>query len=318
MLTAGEVSSDQQVTITASYALAGITRSATAAVTITDAPAVTGSHAGKFAQYNGTATCIGCHRAEAATMHQSVHYQWRGDASETVGLTTTTAGKLGRINDFCIYPDINWIGKMTNLKGEVVDGGCARCHAGLGLKPTPDVTQEQLENIDCLLCHSPEYKRTVQQVNGQFRFVPDTAKMTVSLLQAAVDTRKPTTATCLSCHTHAGGGNNFKRGDIEVAHASATRDFDVHLASTAQGGAGLSCLSCHKTVGHRTAGRGVDLRPRDLPDAVSCTNCHSPTPHGDNKINRHTARLDCTTCHIPAFAKVAATDMLRDWSAPGT
>ncbi len=317
VLTAGEVTADQPVTITVSYTSGGVMKTASTTATIKDGGTLSGSHAGKFTQYNGAATCLGCHSNEAMAFHQSAHYQWRGDASETVGLSTTTAGKLGGINDFCIYPDINWIGKLINLRGEVVDGGCARCHAGLGLKPTSEISQTQLENIDCLLCHSPQYKRTVQSVDGQFRFVPDTAKMTVSLMQAAVDIRKPTTATCLSCHTNAGGGNNFKRGDIETAHATATRDFDVHLASTDQGGAGLSCLSCHKSAGHRIAGRGVDLRERDITDAVSCTNCHSPAPHGTYDINKHTARVNCTVCHIPSYAKIAPTDMRRDWSAPG-
>ena len=35
------------------------------------------------------------------------------------------------------------------------------------------------------------------------------------------------------------------------------------------------------------------------------------------EIDKHTARVNCTVCHIPIFAKVAATDMNRDWSKPG-
>ena len=70
-------------------------------------------------------------------MHASAHYQWQGDASESAGLDPTWAGKLGGINDFCIYPDINWIGKLTTVDGKVVDGGCARCHTGLGPSRRP-------------------------------------------------------------------------------------------------------------------------------------------------------------------------------------
>ena len=44
---------------------------------------------------------------------------------------------------------------------------------------------------------------------------------------------------CLDCHTKAGGGNNFKRGDIEEAHRNASASFDVHLAPKSAGGAGL-------------------------------------------------------------------------------
>jgi hypothetical protein len=141
--------------------------------------------------------------------------------------------------------------------------------------------------------------------------------MTVSLLQAALDITLPTNDTCLNCHTKAGGGNNFKRGDIEEAHRNPTRSFDVHMASTASGGAGLKCLDCHTAADHRIAGRGTDLRPRDLEDPVNCTMCHSETPHDDSKLDKHTARVNCTACHIPTFAKVAPTDMDRDWSIPG-
>jgi hypothetical protein len=52
-------------------------------------------------------------------------------------------------------------------------------------------------------------------------------------------------------------------------------------------------------------------------EPVTCTNCHSATPHGDERLDRHTARVNCTVCHIPAFARRAATDMVRDWSKPG-
>jgi hypothetical protein len=154
-------------------------------------------------------------------------------------------------------------------------------------------------------------------VNGRFEFVPDTANMTVSIDQAAADISLPSKDACLNCHTKAGGGNNFKRGDIEEAHRNPSRSFDVHMASEAAGGAGLSCLDCHTALDHKIAGRGTDLRPRELADEVNCNICHGVTPHGVADIDKHTARVNCTVCHIPYFAKVAATDMNRDWSQPG-
>ena len=317
-LTALEVPSDQQVIITATFGEAGITRSDSIQLTILDQSVpLEGSHADRFSTYEGTATCLACHTEEAMSLHGSVHYQWKGDASETVGLAAGDAGKLGGMNDFCIYPDINWIGKLTNVSGQLVDGGCAKCHVGLGGKPEPAVTQSQLENIDCLVCHSATYKRTVGEVNGVYRFVPDTEKMGVNILQAAVDITIPSNDRCLDCHTKAGGGDNYKRGDIEEAHRNPTRDFDVHLASKANGGAGLNCIDCHTAAGHRIAGRGTDLRPRDSQDEVSCTKCHGNSPHDNRDLNKHTNRVNCTVCHIPTFAKVAPTDMARDWSMPG-
>ena len=317
-LTASAVSSEQTVTVSAGFTAGSVTKSAARIIRIIRrAPPVTGSHAGRFASFEGTKTCLTCHLTEAREMHSSVHYQWLGDAGEAVGLGTTWAGKYGGINDFCIYPDINWIGQLTNADGLKVDGGCARCHAGLGAKPTAEETPAQLENIDCLLCHSPSYKRKVAPVNGTFQFVPDEAAMGVSVLQAATNLTKPSKDKCLDCHTKAGGGNNFKRGDIEEAHRNATASFDVHLAPKSAGGAGLECLDCHTASGHRIAGRGVDLRERDLPDRVECSRCHTAAPHDDSRLDRHAKRVACQSCHAPTFAKVAPTDMVRDWSLPG-
>jgi hypothetical protein len=319
VLTTSAVNSDQAVMISGTYASGGVSRSATLSVTVTNAPTVTGSHADRFTTYEGTKTCLECHMTEAIALHQSVHYQWSGDASESDGLRTPVAGKMGGINDFCIYPDINWLGKLTVADGtnQVVDGGCGRCHTGLGLKPSPDATQDQLENIDCLICHAPSYRRTVAQVNGVWKLVPDTAKMTVSLLQAAADIRKPDKNICLNCHTRAGGGDNFKRGDLSDAHRNATPALDVHMASSAQGGAGFECTNCHTTIGHRMAGRGVDMRQRDSQARLECTNCHSTFVHDDSRLNNHTTRVACNVCHMPTFAKGAETDMRRDWSLPG-
>jgi len=317
VLTAGAVSGDQPVTVSSSYTAGGATRTASISVTIANVPAVTGSHAGRFTAFEGTKTCLACHEQEATAFHASVHYQWLGDASDAEGLDTPTAGKMGGINDFCIYPDINWLGKLTTVDGVQVDGGCARCHTGLGLKPSPMASQAQLENIDCLICHAPSYKRTLQQVGTTFRFVPDTAKMSVSLLQAAVDLRLPGKDACLNCHTKAGGGDNFKRGDISEAHRNATTALDVHMAPASRGGAGLECTACHTTTAHRMAGRGVDMRQRDSDAPLECSNCHSSLPHDDSRLNRHTARVACNVCHVPTFAKGAPTDMRRDWSLPG-
>jgi len=317
-LSTSNVPADQVVVLTATYVENGISRSGTIQVTILDqAISVEGSHANRFATYEGTATCLDCHTPEAMAVHGSVHYQWKGNSSETVGLKPGDAGKLGGINDFCIYPDINWIGKLTNISGQLVDGGCAKCHVGLGQKPELEASTNQLENIDCLICHSENYKRKVEMVDGAYRFVPDTEKMGVGTLQAAVDITLPSNGRCLNCHTKAGGGNNFKRGDLEEAHRSATRSFDVHLASKQNGGAGLNCVDCHTTFDHRIAGRGTDLRPLDSLDEVSCEKCHGNTPHDDRKLNQHTYRVNCTVCHIPTFAKVAPSDMSRDWSQPG-
>ena len=277
-------------------------------------PLLDTSHAGRYDTYAGSATCRECHAAQTTEMHSALHYQWFGPTPDVPEMDG--GGKLGGINDFCGYPDTNFIGLLTNLDGEQVDGGCATCHVGLGAKPTVEATDAQLDNIDCLICHSPTYARKVAATGSSFQFVPAPEKMTVSLLEAITDIGLPTDANCLACHAYAGGGNNNKRGDLEAAHANPPdAHFDVHMADPAQGGAGLSCLDCHVSQEHRIAGRGTDLRATDLDVAVTCTNCHADRPHADRELDRHTARIDCATCHVRDFAKVQSTEMFRDYRA---
>lgn len=278
---------------------------------------VSGSHAGRFIAYEGSKTCRSCHEQEVLEVHGSVHYQWNGPTPAITGQENGRSGKLGSINDFCTYPDFSWLSKMTNVDGVQVDGGCARCHAGMGLKPAPETTTAQLENIDCLVCHSDQYKRKVDLRDGVFKLVPDKSKMKMSLLEAASNIKMPGRDACLNCHSRSGGGNNFKRGDLEEAHRQPARSFDVHMAAKADGGAGLVCIDCHQMSNHRIAGRGVDLRETENTPAPACSNCHTKSPHTLARLNNHTARVDCTVCHIPNFANVAPTDIRRDFSRAG-
>jgi|GEM_PF-389343 len=286
-------------------------------ITVNDPTLPDTSHAGRFDTYEGSATCVGCHETQVHEVHASVHYQWNGPTPYVVNLSS--GGKMHSINDFCGYPDINFIGQLTNLNGETVDGGCATCHTGMGAKPDPAVSQAQLENIDCLTCHSDIYRRkVVQQADGSFRFAVAPEKMTVPVLEAITDIqRTPSRGSCVNCHSYAGGGCNNKRGDLEEEHRNpSSAAFDVHMAPTSAGGAGLVCVDCHTTQNHRIAGRGVDLMPTDLDQPVRCTNCHSTQPHNDGDINKHTAKVDCTVCHINEYAKIVSTDMVRDYSKP--
>jgi len=113
----------------------------------------------------------------------------------------------------------------------------------------------------------------------------------------------------------AGGGNGLKRGDLAMASANCARQDDVHLSPD---GANLTCQACHQTENHRMLGRGLDLRVNDRPEALTCDSlqCHTSTPHTDSKLNEHTARIACQTCHISKYAKLAPTEVHRDWLDP--
>lgn len=261
--------------------------------------------------YEGSKTCNECHEDKALEVHSSVHYQLKGPTPEVPNLGR--AGKFGSTNDFCTLPNINWLFEMTNLLNQKVVTGCASCHVGMGRKPNQNTSQVQLDNIDCLMCHSEIYKRQGTSAGSQLHFVPDPS---VDLKQVFASIQKPSNLTCLTrCHAAAGGGYGLKQGDLDPAQVDPDPSLDVHLASKAKGGAGLHCFDCHETAAHRIAGRGNDLRPTDLNVPVNCLRCHSNRPHDDNDLNRHTKRVNCTVCHIPTFARGPnPTDVFRDFS----
>ena len=106
-------------------------------------------HNNDLISYEGAFTCLECHEEEVHDFAVSNHYLWRG--------------KIDSINDFCSYPNINFgLGRLTNINGNEVNGGCVICHAGMGELPS----SENPENADCLLCHAEEYQRMGDDTAG--------------------------------------------------------------------------------------------------------------------------------------------------------
>src|SRR5574341_1294156 len=265
--------------------------------------------------WTGYAMCATCHADKANEVRASAHYKWEGPATYmTVG--AAVQGKLKTaVNSYCGNIIGNW-------------GGCSSCHVGIGKRPDDATltTQQHLENIDCLICHQKNYKRKKDTLTGLM--VPDTLNMTITMDQAVQTVHLPVRQNCIQCHAKGGGGDNFKRGDLAVAHGTtADRNFDVHMASSATGN--LACQKCHTVQQHKIAGRGSDLRQTDLDVKVTCSTstCHptktTSTGHTTTGVYKHVARVACQTCHIPKSAKNAAdtaateaTEMNRDWSVP--
>lgn len=259
--------------------------------------------------------CAGCHANKVNEVLNSTHYQWKGSSAEMISgapqqgktIQLDAGGKIlpgaSAMNAYCINILGNW-------------SGCGSCHIGLGATPTTSNY-----NIDCLVCHQKLYKR--KKVNGVFQ--PDTANMCISMDTAVRTVHRPKRENCAQCHAYGGGGDNFKRGDLAVAHVSTTdTTFDRHMATA---GANLKCQDCHITSQHKIAGRGSDLRPLDSTTIVTCANCHAgkagASGHETADVNRHVGRVACQTCHIPTFAKNAAdtsateaTEVYRDWALP--
>ena len=255
--------------------------------------------------WSGSDTCLQCHTTQAHEVHASVMYQWEG-ATPDMTSGPEKQGKIsGAVNSYCINILGNW-------------DACGNCHVGLGEPPTPEATQEQLENIDCMVCHPQAYRR--KKVDG--RFVPDEAAMTITMDEAARTVHPPGRYNCLQCHAKAGGGDSVKRGDLTLAQISTTdRNFDVHMSTS---GGDMKCQQCHTFTDHKVAGKGSDLRPTDSADVLECSDCHQPMTTADGHegeyVERHIARVACQTCHIPIYAKDAAdssaseaTETHRTW-----
>ncbi len=272
-------------------------------------------HQEYFDHYEGTATCLECHVDEAADFFHSQHYQWRGEAPNIVNADGRMLGKLNTMNDFCTNPLPSWIGNAVNEDGKVIAQGCSKCHAGLGLKPESEISRAQLENIDCLICHASGYRRDAyQDEDGVWSWRPILWKNQRGLDSVAKRITQPKRKSCLRCHSGAGGGPNYKRGDIEYVLGDCDADYDVHMGTDGQD---MTCAECHGGADHRMRGRGADLSGTDNPgDPLACTSCHDAAPHGVVALDHHTERLDCTVCHIPEFARTDPTDMVRDWSVP--
>ncbi len=275
-------------------------------------------------EYAGPATCIACHQKEADEMLDSLHMQWSGP---TPDLTNTNGEPLGKakggINTFCTY--------AISSKG-----ACFSCHVRAdGNAPHPP----EINDVDCLMCHSDTYQRkfvsdpdnpiTVTDIYGEqknyvfglvdsegnYTTVPDFDNMAsgTSMVNVARTVHLPTTASCLRCHAKAGGGDWTKRGDMGMNSSHASVNEDVHLSSD---GANIGCVNCHSALNHKISGRGIDLRQTEA-DKPTCQACHNEAPHEDSTLNRHAqGQVSCQVCHIREFAKGGATEMSRDWYNP--
>jgi cytochrome c len=166
-----------------------------------------------------------------------------------------------------------------------------------------------------LICHASGYRRDAYQDEaGNWAWKPILWKNQRGLDSVSKRITQPKRKSCLRCHSGAGGGANFKRGDLEYILGDCDADYDVHMGNDGQD---MACAECHGDTDHRMRGRGADLSGTDNPgNPLMCTSCHDAKPHGLLALDAHTDKVDCTVCHIPDFARTDPTDMARDWSVP--
>ena len=266
-----------------------------------------------------TEACLKCHTEASKQLHQTKHWNWKFTNPET----GQTVGKTQVINNFCLAVEKNY-------------PRCTSCHIGYGWKDASfDFTSEK--NVDCLVCHDTTgtYKKypagAGHPAYKDKPFPPKGGKKifkAVDLNKVAQNVGKTSRATCGACHFYGGGGDGVKHGDLDSSMTNPDSQLDVHMGTD---GLNFVCADCHTTDGHETQGsrynpvakdkHGIDVIGRDDKSRATCESCHGLEPHPEtvnNKLNEHTDRVACQTCHIPSYARGGKpTKTWWDWSTAG-
>ena len=262
-------------------------------------------------EYEGTVSCLMCHEEEGIEMLDSGHFKWEGYSKNIVGLEGEVHGKNDLINNFCIAVPTN-------------EGRCTQCHAGYGYKDaTYDFTDPT--NVDCLVCHdqSGTYKKGKKTAG-----LPDPSVDLQVVARSITIGAEVTRKACLGCHSHAGGGDNVKHGDLSTDMLNTTREYDVHMGTD---GGNMTCVACHDDnhnpetgdVNHGIA--GMSLHSVNEGEMKQCKDCHGSkdTIHTGTDAEQWLVnvswhdRLACQVCHVPAIARKLATKTEWYWADAG-
>ncbi len=266
-----------------------------------------------------TEACLVCHTEAAKQVQHTKHWTWESVDPKT----GQKRGKKNIINNYCTNPTSN-------------EKDCMACHAGYGWKDSSfDFKIEK--NVDCLVCHDttgtyrklpgyaghPVYERTeFPAKSGKFVEAVDLKKVAQSI-------GKPSRTNCGSCHFFGGGANGAKHGDLDSSLQHPGKHLDVHMDEK---GLNFSCETCHSTSSHQVSGSRYNVaaavkgpaHTRGKEDSInpaSCQSCHGDKPHPEKmaKLNEHTSKIACQTCHIPEFARNdIGTERSWDWSTATT
>ncbi|MDD5480394.1 tetrathionate reductase family octaheme c-type cytochrome [Rhodoferax sp.] len=263
-----------------------------------------------------TKACLTCHTEASKQIHQTQHWTWEFKNQQTGQLL----GKKHIVNNFC-----------TSVKSN--EAACNSCHIGYGWKDDSfDFTSQ--ENVDCLACHdhTGKYKKPSgfagNPVVKDTEFPAGSGKVIrgINLKEIAQKVGPTQRTTCGACHFNGGGGDGVKHGDLDSSLDAPDKALDVHMDTE---GNNFTCATCHKTDGHQVPGSryaptAKDKAPAhlrgkaDTSNPATCQSCHGQAPHPVARLNEHTAKIACQTCHVPAFARGGQpTKMSWDWSTAG-
>lgn len=270
-----------------------------------------------------TKACLKCHTEASKQVMGSLHWTW----DYTHSGTGPKLGKRNVINAFCGNVAAN-------------EPRCTSCHAGYGWDSMKTPPPNDETAVDCLACHADKgtYAKldnkageaAVAPLEAGAKTITGATAVPVDLAAAAQSVGLPGRENCGQCHFYGGGGDNVKHGDLSSVLVDPDHSVDVHMSKE---GGDFTCATCHVTYGHQTAGSRYDVAAKDTKgtggrpgaprDVATCESCHGMEPHKGAsliaaKLNDHTDRVACQTCHIPEFARGGvATKTFWDWSTAG-
>lgn len=258
-----------------------------------------------------TKACLQCHNKAGDQFRHNKHWTWNYQHPKT----GQHLGKAVLINNFC-----------TNALGN--EGMCAQCHAGYNMTDS-HFDFDNHENMDCLVCHESTgtYYKTPTTTGDAACSVMFKGKPPIDWTKVAQSVTLPSRNNCGHCHFYGGAGDNVKHGDLSSVLFNPPKTVDVHMSAD---GENYSCVTCHVGEAHEWAGSRYQMTLSEtMPKAgmpretSTCVSCHSATPHPLTrikgiKLNSHTAKVACETCHIPTIARGGvATKVAWDWRTMG-
>ncbi len=260
-----------------------------------------------------TRACLKCHNEAGNQFKHNKHWTWDYKHPKT----GQHLGKSVLINNFC-----------TNARGN--EGMCAQCHAGYNMTDS-NFDFDNQDNMDCLICHESTgtYYKTPTSKGNEACSIMFEGKPAIDWTTIAQSVSMPTRNNCGKCHFYGGGGDNVKHGDLSSVLFNPPKEVDVHMSKD---GENFTCVTCHVGEDHEWAGSRYEMTVNDtkgtgkpgMPrETASCVSCHSNQPHPvesvrNIKLNAHTEKVACETCHIPAIARGGvATEVDWDWRTVG-
>jgi octaheme c-type cytochrome (tetrathionate reductase family) len=256
--------------------------------------------------------CLDCHNEASVQLHATTHWTWE----VSNGSSGQILGKKHVANNFLISLPSNY-------------EGCTSCHISFDwVDDRFDFTSQ--EQVDCMICHDTTGTYAMEKFHqdGAKCYVCHDEKLKdselepVDLAEVAQQVGPTNRKACGSCHFYGGAADGAKHGDLDSSLGLPDRAIDVHMDSE---GLNFTCATCHRTGQHVVMGSRYEQRPSDEEgiDVMhgghgTCPSCHGLEPMKDPKLNEHTDKVACQTCHIPTFAKGGvATKMAWDWSTAG-